>query len=36
MFIIRNIPEQKYFADIKPVTVTVDPRQCGQVLARIC
>ena len=20
MFIIRNIPEQKYFADIKPVT----------------
>ena len=25
MFIIRNIPEQKYFADIKPVTVTADP-----------
>ena len=24
MFIIRNIPEQKYFADIKPVTVTED------------
>ena len=24
MFIIRNIPEQKYFADIKPVTVTAD------------
>ena len=24
MFIIRNIPEQKYFADIKPVTVTDD------------
>ena len=22
MFIIRNIPEQKYFADIKTVTVT--------------
>ena len=22
MFIIRNIPEQKYFADIKHVTVT--------------
>ena len=21
MFIIRNIPEQKYFADIKPVTM---------------
>ena len=24
MFIIRDIPEQKYFADIKPVTVTAD------------
>ena len=24
MFIIRNIPEQKYFADIKHVTVTAD------------
>ena len=24
MFIIRNIPEQKYFADIKPVTITAD------------
>ena len=24
MVIIRNIPEQKYFADIKPVTVTAD------------
>ena len=24
MFIIRNIPEQKKIADIKPVTVTVD------------
>ena len=24
MFIIRNMPEQKYFADIKPVTVTDD------------
>ena len=24
MFIIRNIPGQKYFADIKPVTVTAD------------
>ena len=24
MFIIRNIPKQKYFADIKPVTVTAD------------
>ena len=24
MFIIGNIPEQKYFADIKPVTVTAD------------
>ena len=24
MFIIYNIPEQKYFADIKPVTVTAD------------
>ena len=24
MFIIRNIPEQKYFADIKPVTVAAD------------
>ena len=24
MFIIRNIPEHKYFADIKPVTVTAD------------
>ena len=24
MFIIRNIPEQKYFADIKTVTVTAD------------
>ena len=24
MFIIRNIPEQKYFADIKHFTVTVD------------
>ena len=24
MFIIRNIPEQNYFADIKPVTVTAD------------
>ena len=25
MFIIRNIPEQKYFADIKHVTVIADP-----------
>ena len=25
MFIIRNIPEQKYFADINYVTVTADP-----------
>ena len=25
MFIIRNIPEQKYFVDIKHVTVTADP-----------
>ena len=24
MFIIRNIPEQKYFVDIKHVTVTAD------------
>ena len=24
MFIIRNIPEQKYFADIKHPTVTAD------------
>ena len=24
MFIIRNIPEQKYFADIKPLTVTAE------------
>ena len=24
MFIIRNIPEQKYFADIQHVTVTAD------------
>ena len=24
MFIIRNIPEQKYFVDIKHVTVTPD------------
>ena len=24
MFIIRNIPEQKYYADIKHVTVTAD------------
>ena len=24
MFIIRNIPEQKYFVDIKHVTVTTD------------
>ena len=24
MFIIRNIPEQKYFTDIKQVTVTAD------------
>ena len=24
MFMIRNIPEQKYFADIKHVTVTAD------------
>ena len=24
MFILWNIPEQKYFADIKPVTVTAD------------
>ena len=24
MFIMRNIPEQKKIADIKPVTVTVD------------
>ena len=24
MFITRNIPEQKYFADIKHVTVTSD------------
>ena len=24
MFITRNIPEQKYFADIKHVTVTAD------------
>ena len=24
MFIIRNIPEQKYFADIKHATVTAD------------
>ena len=24
MFIIQNIPKQKYFADIKPVTVTAD------------
>ena len=24
MFIIQNIPEQKYFADIKPVTVTAN------------
>ena len=24
MFIIRNIPEQKYFADIKNVTFTAD------------
>ena len=24
MFIIRNIPKQKYFADIKHVTVTAD------------
>ena len=24
MFIIRNIPEQKYFADLKHVTVTAD------------
>ena len=24
MFIIRNIPEQKYFADIKTVTFTAD------------
>ena len=24
MFIIRNMPEQKYFADIKPVTATAE------------
>ena len=24
MFIIRNIPEQKYFVDVKHVTVTAD------------
>ena len=24
MFMIRNIPEQKYFVDIKHVTVTAD------------
>ena len=24
MFIIRNIPEQKYFADIKPLAVTAE------------
>ena len=26
MFIIQNIPKQKYFADIKHVTVTADSR----------
>ena len=32
MVIIRNIPEQKYFADIKPVTVTADsPDLCDSV-----
>ena len=29
IFIIRNIPEQKYFADIKPVTVIADSPDLG-------
>ena len=29
MFIIRNIPEQKYFADIKYVTVNADSPDLG-------
>ena len=35
MFIIRNIPEQKYFADIKPVTVTADSPDLSDSVAEI-
>ena len=35
MFIIRNIPEQKYFADIKPVTVTDDSPDLSDTVTEI-
>ena len=34
MFIIRNMPEQKYFADIKPVTVTADSPDLSEILSQ--
>ena len=35
MFINRNIPEQKYFADIKPVTVTDDSPHLSDTVTEI-
>ena len=35
MFIIRNTPEQNYFADIKPVTVTDDSPDLSQTVTEI-
>ena len=35
MFIIRNIPEQKYFVDIKHVTVTADSPDLSDVVTEL-
>ena len=35
MFIIRNIPEQTYFVDIKPATVTDDSPDLSDTVGEI-